>query len=497
MLRALAAWWRRRGLRSRVTMTAAAGLLIAFAAADLLLYSALRASLTKTVDDSARQAANQVVALINSQPLPDPVPVSAGTVTIQVLSPEGQIIDVSSGADRLVPLVSPAKAVASAHSGAPVTVDGSPFGLPPQLRVVAATAADGSIVVAAVSYSSAHASLAVVERALWFGTPLLFLLFTGAIWLAVGSTLRPITLLRQGAAAVSATGVPQALPVPAARDEVRSLALTLNGMLSRLSLARQRQRDLVSDTAHELRSPIASMRTQLEVALDHPGLQDWEVTARDVHADVLRLARLAEDLLVLARLDERADADDTTRGASSAIADLADVSACVVKRYAGARVPVTLAAPSGPCPVRGDAAALDRVLVNLIDNAVRYAKSRVTVTVGPADGRAGGSSEGFAEGFAELAVTDDGPGIPDTDLERAFGRFTRLDPARSRDSEADGGAGLGLAIVRATAQAFGGTARLEAASASPDGGQPGLRAVVRLPVAGEQGLHAGVGEGPF
>ena len=465
-------WWRRRGLRARVTLTAAAGLLIAFAAADLLLFSALRASLTKSVDDSARQAASQVVALINSQPLPDPVPVAAGTVTVQVLSPAGRITDVSAGADRLVPLLPPAQAAASAHSGTAVPLAGAPYGLPPQLRVVAATAANGSIVVAAVPYSSAHASLSVVERALLVGTPLLFGLFTGAIWLAVGSTLRPITLLRRGAVSVTVTGVPRALPVPTARDEVRSLALTLNGMLSRLAAARRRQLDLVSDTAHELRSPIASIRTQLEVALDHPELRDWEETARDVHADVLRLARLAEDLLVLARLDERADAGDGAGGArgAEAVADLADVGASVARRYTGARVPVGFDAPAS-CPVRGDAAALDRVLVNLIDNAVRYARSRVTVTVGPADG------------MVELAVADDGPGIPAEDLERAFGRFTRLDPARSREGPDDGeaGAGLGLAIVRATAQAFGGTAHLEAAS--PEGSSPGVRAVARFPAA--------------
>ena len=100
--------------------------------------------------------------------------------------------------------------------------------------------------------------------------------------------------------------MPSDLPVPEARDEVRLLALTLNDMLSRLAEAQQRQRALVSDTAHELRSPIASIRTQLEVALDFPATQDWETTARDVHADVLRLARLAEDLLLLARLDEQA-----------------------------------------------------------------------------------------------------------------------------------------------------------------------------------------------
>ena len=100
-------------------------------------------------------------------------------------------------------------------------------------------------------------------------------------------------VLRRGAARVTANALPSDLPVPEARDEVRLLALTLNDILSRLAAAQQRQRALVSDTAHELRSPIASIRTQLEVALDFPATQDWETTARDVHADVLRLARLA------------------------------------------------------------------------------------------------------------------------------------------------------------------------------------------------------------
>jgi signal transduction histidine kinase len=481
---ALGRWWRRRGLRSRVTLTAAAGLVVAFAAADLLLFGALRIALTRSVNDSARQAADQIVALINSQPLPQPVPVTASTVTVQVLSPDGRIIDGSAAADRLDPLLSLPQAAASARTGDAVPVEGAPYDLPPvQLSVVAASAANGDIVIAAVPYSSADASLSVVAQALAFGTPLLFILFTWAIWLAVGSTLRPIALLRRGAASVSATGVPKALPVPAARDEVRSLALTLNDMLGRLALAGQRQRDLVSDTAHELRSPITSIRTQLEVALDHPSGQDWDATARDVHADVLRLSRLAEDLLVLARLDERADA--VVRGGAGAegrggtgadVTDLAEVSTAAAQRYGNARVPVAFSNPAeadvsretatecdiAPCLVAGNRSNIDRVLVNLIDNAVRYASSRVTVSVRCADD------------WGELSVTDDGPGIPADDMERAFGRFTRLDSARSRDDPDGGGAGLGLAIVRATAQAYGGTAHLESASPS------GLRAVVRL-----------------
>jgi signal transduction histidine kinase len=112
----------------------------------------------------------------------------------------------------------------------------------------------------------------------------------------------------------------------------------------------------------------------------------------------------------------------------------------------------------------GDAGRLERLIVNLVDNAVRYAKSSVVVSA-----RGDGA-------WAELSVTDDGSGIPEADRERVFGRFARLDDARSRDGAEAGGAGLGLAIVRATAQAYGGTAYLEAAVPSP-----GLRAVVRLP----------------
>jgi len=265
---------------------------------------------------------------------------------------------------------------------------------------------------------------------------------------------------------------------------VRSLALTLNDMLDRLAAAQQRQRALVSDTAHELRSPIASIRAQLEVALDHPEGQDWESTARDVHADVLRLAGLAEDLLLLARLDERAGAVGQPDRATGRV-DLSELSESVVARYAGARVPVVFAgrgearpaASSGldatdavaPYLVSGDRNAMDRLLVNLIDNAVRYAKSQVTINTRHEDA------------WGVLTVTDDGPGIPDADLERAFDRFARLDDARSREGEEGGGAGLGLAIVRATAQAYGGTAHLE--PGDPAASPPGLRAVVRLPVA--------------
>jgi signal transduction histidine kinase len=275
-------WWLRRGLRARVTLTAALGLIVAFTVADLLLFSALRVSLARSADDSARSGAVEVQALINADRLPNPVPVPAD-ITIQVLDSSGDITNASSEADRLVPIVSLGQARALADRGGAMQVRGAPFDMPALLRVVVVPANGGQLVISAVPFSEASGSLNVVARALVIFTPVLFLAFTGAIWLVTGSTLRPIGALRRGAARVTATGVPSDLPVPEARDEVRLLALTLNDMLSRLSEAQQRQRALVSDTAHELRSPIASIRTQLEVALDFPATQDWETTARDVH----------------------------------------------------------------------------------------------------------------------------------------------------------------------------------------------------------------------
>ncbi len=447
-----AAWWRRRSLRARLTIVTSAGLALALAGAAVLLASALRMSLIRGLDDSARQGAVTVATLLDQNRLPSPVPVAPGTITIQVLDARGRITDVSPGADRLVPMLPFAQAEAAARTGQGRMLNGPPLGMPSELRVVAVAASGHQVVIAAVSFAQARDSLATLAKALFIGTPLLFGLLALATWLVTGYTLRPIAELRRGAAEVTQTGVPRALPVPPARDEVRSLAVTLNDMLSRLADAQQRQRDLVSDTAHELRSPIASIRAQLEVALDHPDGLDWPETARGVHADTLRLARLTEDLLLLARLDGQHLRRRPT--------DLAAVCGSVAARYATARVPVLADAPA-PCVVAGDPDALSRLLVNLLDNAVRHAAGKVCVSVRDDDG------------WAELTVSDDGPGIPAEDAERAFGRFSRLDGARSRTG--DGGAGLGLAIVKSTAEAHGGSVSLGDAG-------PGLRAVVRVPL---------------
>jgi signal transduction histidine kinase len=448
-------WWRRRGLRARLALTSGAALGLALVALAWLFGYTVKRSTIATLDSSARRSAADVVTLIDANRLPDPILTTGGATTIQVLDPSGRIVATSPGGDRLVPLLDGARLRTARGDGRARFLDGRAYGMPDLLRVIAVPARDGQTVIAATSYEQVRSSLASVARILVIGTPILLVLLGAASWLIIGGALRPITELRRGAEEISGTARSRRLPVPEARDEVHDLAVTLNDMLTRLERAEERQRALVSDTAHELRSPLASIRTQLEVALDHPDSQHWPDTGAGVLADTLRLTRLADDLLLLARIDEH--------GVSREPVELDTLVRAARDRYPAPRVPLELHT-DGPLVVQGDARGLTRMIDNLIDNATRHAAARVRV-------RAERSGA-----WAEVSVTDDGPGIPAADRERVFARFTRLDEGRGRD---EGGAGLGLAIVRETARAHGGDARL-------DDAEPGLRAVVRLPIPGNR-----------
>ena len=367
-------------------------------------------------------------------------------------------------ATTCVPILEPAD-IESARAGEAVRLDGARLGIDDTLRVVgvpAGTADDPLTVLVASSLFEADRTVRFVRLVLLIATPLLLAALATSSWLVLGAALRPVEALTRGAEAVTAERTGARLPVPVADDEIHRLAVTLNGMLARLQTANERQREFVADAAHELRSPLTSARTQLEVALRHADRVDWEDTARGVLADTGRMSRLVDDLLVLARLDT-----EPTAPAAEPV-DLGEVAAAVVERYDSARVPVTLSAADGAVCVRGDQEALARVLVNLVDNAARFAASRVEVNLVAADG------------VARLTVTDDGPGVKEADRERVFERFTRLDEARARGTD-DSGAGLGLAIVRSIVTSFGGTITLDFAARDGDAGQ-GLAAVVRLPL---------------
>ena len=446
---------RRRGpsLRTRLVVLSSIALAVGLAVGGAVLVVVLRGGLDRASDDGALQTAREVVVLIETDRLPDPIP-AGGTSLVQVVDQQGRVLAASPGADRLVPAL-PADELAAARAG-PTTVSGARFGVQGPVRVVALPAGPDSApstVVVAAPAADIDQAVRVVRTALIAGFAVLLALLAFVVWRIVGATLRPVEALRAGAEQITGTGSADTLPLPNSNDEIRRLAETLNSMLGRLAGSRRRQRAFVADAAHELRSPLASLRAQLEVAEatgDRPEIDD-------LLAEVKRLTALVDDLSILARVD---DAAPPPRD----LLDLTDLARATAERYAAQRVPLTLTASTSP-PVEANRTAIGRALANVLDNAMRYAVSAVTLTVGPAPG-----------GGAMLVVTDDGPGIPAQDRDRVFERFARLDDARDRDT---GGSGLGLAIVRELVVQQGGSVTLNDGAAGAD--PPGLRVDIRLP----------------
>lgn len=447
----------RLSIRARLLLIGLAGLSGALLIGGFLLYAVLTASLGRSVEGTARASAEQVAVLVDSGRLPDPVPVS-GSQVVQVLDSQGRVVTASVTADRLTALVTPDE-LRRALSGESVDVPGNRSGLSGRLQVAAvaagATVATGrqySVVAAAPTRDVEQSATTLRVLLLWI-FPLLVAVLAVIAWRVIGAALAPVEALRQGAARIdeSSSDV-ERLPVPPTRDEVSALAMTLNAMLDRITAARRKQRAFVADAAHELRSPLASMRTQLEVA---QRLGEGGDLPAELLADVDRLTTLVDDLLLLAR------ADDAAATRQSSTVDVAVLVSEVAERYDRARVPVRTAPglAGRRLLTRGASADLSRALTNLVDNAVRHARTRVVL-----DATAVGHQ-------LVVTITDDGHGIPAEDRERVFDRFTRLDEARDRDS---GGTGLGLAITRALLRRSGGDVRLEDAA-------PGLRAVVCLP----------------
>lgn len=289
-----------------------------------------------------------------------------------------------------------------------------------------------------------------VRSAMLAGLPVVLLVVAAVTWLVTRRALRPVEGIRREMAAITASkDLGRRVPEPDSRDEIARLARTTNETLTALEASVDRQRRFVADASHELRSPIASLRTQLEVAAAHPGLLDLPGAV----ADTVRLQTLAADLLLLARLDAGERAQRTR-------VDLGALVREEVSQRVGDRIPVTVSVRDGCLEVAGSRSQLARVLGNLLDNAERHALRSVSVTVGR------------SAGGVLVTVTDDGSGVPEAERERVFERFVRLDEARARD---DGGAGLGLAIARDVAARHGGRLTVGAA---PGGG---ARFELRLP----------------
>ncbi|GAA0262974.1 HAMP domain-containing sensor histidine kinase [Cryptosporangium japonicum] len=454
--------WRRARLSTRLVALATAAVVVALAVSTVVLVVVLKSTLERALDAAARQTGEDVAALVETENLPNPIP-AGGTTVVQVIDTNGRVLAASAGADRLVPML-PKDELALVKRDEERYEPGYRFGVKDVVRVVAVSAGDKTVLVA-IPAGEVHESVRVVRVGLLSGYAVLLVLLVVLAWRMVGAALRPVEALRRGAEAIASGGASQPrrdsgrLPLPRARDEIFRLAVTLNTMLGRLDAARARQRAFVADAAHELRSPLASLRTQIEVA----DVTSVPAEPADLLADVERLTRLVDDLLLLARMDDAPAGGPHGARRPAEPVEMSVVADVAVARSAGARVPVERVDRPGAASavVEGDEDALTRVVTNLVENAARYAETRVEVRVGAADDR------------AWLEVVDDGPGIPAADREKVFARFTRRDDARDRGS---GGAGLGLAIAREIVRHHEGT--IELSDASPHG----LVATVRIPL---------------
>ncbi|HEX8628629.1 MAG TPA: histidine kinase dimerization/phospho-acceptor domain-containing protein, partial [Catenuloplanes sp.] len=385
-------WSRRLSLRARLMLIGVAGLTVGLAVGGMVLVTALNVALVRTADEEARTAAQVLAGMVDQtavdpNALPNPLPAGTG-LGAQVVDAEGRVRARSLDMDPLVSMLYPAE-LARVAPGTAVPIPGSRIGWTAAVRVVALPAGpahDRQTVLVARATGDLSRGVALLRNTMVIVFPLLLALLAAVAWRVIGATLRPVEALRRGAEEITGGARRGQLPVPASHDEIHRLAVTLNGMLDRLDAARARQRAFVADAAHELRSPLTNMRTELEVAQRLADRTDWPALAGDLLIDVQRLGRLVDDLLLLARADASdARAGDVAAGGRPGRAaepvELGALLATAAQRCPSP--PVRLVAPDTELWTRGEPDALVRAVGNLLDNAVRHATSQVVVTVGP------------------------------------------------------------------------------------------------------------------
>ncbi len=421
--------WTRLSLRARVTLVAAFMVAAGLAAAATALVLSLQAGLVGGLDDAAPARAEDAAAALRRGDLRAAVSTVGVDSLVQVLAADGTVLAASPGLDAGAPVV--ASPVAAGTRQQPdVSIAER------DARVLTRTTAGGRTIVVVSPLSDVQESTAQLIRRLLIGGPVLLALMSAAVWQLVGYTLRTVEGLRDQVAQLSTAGLDRRVAVPAARDEVRQLAMTMNDLLDKLQAAATAQRRFVADAAHELRSPLAALQTRLEVSQRAADPAGWQRAAPVLVGDAERLGRLIDDLLALARLDE------SPRLRAPVPVDLDEVVFAEVARLRTPGGIVLDTRAVSAALLQGDPDLVRRIIANLLGNAVRHATGRVRVAVSTLDGQ------------IELVVADDGPGIPAAERERVFERFHRLDAARARDA---GGSGLGLAIVREAVRAHGGS----------------------------------------
>ena len=431
-----------KSVRARTTLIAAVVVALALLGAAAALLATLEHALVRSGDASARTRAGDLTQLAQAGALPPSLPVPREEEFALVTGADGAVVAESPGRSPFQQLndIQPTGPDPQVWNVREVL---EPYGNEREDYRVWAQRAEtpqGEFTVyVGYSLESVAETMRTIRRALSIGLPALLLVLGVVIWILVGRALRPVEAIRSEVADISAGALDRRVPVPATRDEIARLASTMNAMLDRLQTASELQRRFVADASHELQSPLASFRTQLEVANAHPETTEWDSMADALLADSQRMERLVRGLLFLARSDEGAEPP------APAPVDLDDIVLEESRRLRPtARVRLHTESVSA-APVMGNRDELIGLVRNLLENAVRHAATTVTVELGQVNG------------CTRLVVRDDGPGVPPGERERIFERFVRLDAGRSREL---GGAGLGLAIAREIARRHHGSIEL-------------------------------------
>lgn len=443
-------------IRARTTLLASLLVAIALVAGSALLLVALHRSLTNNGDDLARSRARDLASLVRGGTVPSNLSNITGESVAQVVTGSGQVLAASPNVRGRPPISSfrpsGSAPVVRTLTGAPDDNETESY----RLWALAASSADGPVTIyVGDSLESVGEATRTLRRSLLVGVPALLALLATSIWLVIGRALRPVEDIRSEVANISDRGLDRRVPVPRADDEIGRLAVTMNQMLARLESSSRRQQEFVGDASHELQSPIAGFRSQLEVALAQDKDADaWRAVARELLEGSDQMERLVRDLLFLAR-------EESAAPIRHELLDLDDIVLQEAARVRStASVTIDTSEVSG-APVRGSIDELRRLVRNLLENAAKHGRTAVRLSVSLHGGR------------VQLDVVDDGPGIAAGERTRVFDRFYRLDDSRSRDS---GGTGLGLAIARAIAERHGG--RLELMDATR-----GAHIVLILPAA--------------
>lgn len=451
-------WWRawNWGISARSAFVAATVVLLALTVAGAGLAAVLYRSMLSGIDSSAAARVADVAAEVQSdgvhQMEPHVLQTDERILAVQIIAADGAVVAQSDSAPD-TPMIPISEIGQGLHIGIPEHA--SPFG---EIRFSAQTvsAPDGARYTVLVGEGSQAVTSAIktVVIALAIAAPVVIAVSAGATYVLVARSMRSVDAIRSRVADISASDLAERVPVPDSRDEIAALAETMNEMLARIEAGHAAQQRFVGDASHELRSPLATIISALEAAVAHPELLDKELATRTLIPEAHRMQALVDDLLLLARADERGL---VLRREDVDLDDLAADEAQRLRRETSLDVRTDLT----PTRVVADARSVSRALRNLLDNAGLHAARRVDVKVASADGQ------------AVLSVADDGPGIPAADRERVFDRFVRLDPDRARSG---GGAGLGLAIVREIVAAHDGIVTVED---RPGGG---TRMTIQLPL---------------